>query len=549
MHRIIPSILVFISLTILVGLFRPISQAADWESKVDPRLLSHARGGEVSFIVELDRLPTVDTAVMNGKDAKAQHVYDTLRAHAAASQTDVVALLKHSEATYRQHWINNTIVTSGDVALLQSVAQLDSVKSIAANFSAKIDTPLPESLQNASRISVNPTLTVTWGISHTQANRVWTELGVTGAGVTIGGADTGYEWTHVDLKAQYRGWDGSSADHVYNWHDAIHQRDSHHTTENTICGYSIALPCDDYGHGTHTLGTMVGGDASPSATAVGMAPDADWVACRNMERGWGTPASYAECFEWFVAPYPYGGDPLQDGDPTKSPHVIANSWSCPVSEGCTDPLILQAATEQVRAAGIFPVVSAGNYGASCGAVRTPAAIYDASFSVGSTRQDGLISGFSSRGPVTVDGSNRLKPDISAPGSGVYSTTLNGTWGNKSGTSMAGPHVAGLVALIISANPSLAGEIDEIEEIIRTTAVPKYTNETCGGDTPSSLPNHTFGYGEIDAYAAVAQAQQTIVLATELSANDVTPAPSFTLPTLMLILLTTLVVWQVRRSKS
>lgn len=546
MQRLIYSFLFFIPLFAVVIFFRPISQASDWESKVDPRLLTGGRASTTTFIIELDRLPTVDTAHLKGKNAKAQHVYDTLRAHAIATQPEVVAVLTEAEATYRQHWINNTVVATGDVGLIQTIAQLDSVQFIAANIAAKIETPLPDTFRNLPRITSSNSMTVTWGISKTEAYRVWDELGVTGAGITVGGADTGYDWQHIDLKAQYRGWDGSSADHSYNWHDAIHKRDPKNNGENTICGYTVAFPCDDFGHGTHTMGTMVGRDNSPTGTAIGMAPDADWVACRNMERGWGTPDTYAECFEWFIAPYPYLGSPLTDGDPTKSPHVIANSWSCPSSEGCTDPLILQAATEQVRAAGIFPVVSAGNSGSTCGSVNTPAAIYDASFTVGSTQQNGAISSFSSRGPVTRDGSNRPKPDISAPGSGVYSTILNNDWGNSSGTSMAGPHVAGLVALIIASNPDLDGEIALIETIIRQTATPKYTNETCGGDSPSSLPNHTFGSGEINAYAAVLMAQQINVLATEMSSIEMTHSvtPIYLLVA-TLLLFTGVVWWRVR----
>jgi len=98
----------------------------------------------------------------------------------------------------------------------------------------------------------------------------------------------------------------------------------------------------------------------------------------------------------------------------------------------------------------------------------------------------------------VDGSGRLKPDISAPGYNIRSTTRNDLYGISSGTSMAGPHVAGLAALILAADSALVGQVDGVEQLIRNTAVPLTTANGCGGDTTDAVPNHTFGYGRIDA---------------------------------------------------
>ena len=163
---------------------------------------------------------------------------------------------------------------------------------------------------------------------------------------------------------------------------------------------------------------------------------------------------------------------------------------------------MNAAVKAVRAAGIVPVISAGNSGPGCETVNAPPATHAPGFAVGATQSTDTIASFSSRGPVTVDSSNRLKPDISAPGVGVYSSIRNGAYANYNGTSMAGPHVAGVVALMISANPKLAGQVDTIESIIKRTALRLTTSQMCGTVSGSAIPNNTYGFGRIDALSAV-----------------------------------------------
>jgi subtilisin family serine protease len=168
-----------------------------------------------------------------------------------------------------------------------------------------------------------------------------------------------------------------------------------------------------------------------------MAPQAWAIGCRNMDDGNGTPARYMECFEWFLAPYPVGGNTTQ-GDPSKAPDITSNSWACPSSEGCS-PSTLLAGVQAQRAAGIEMVCAAENSGPSCSTVIDPPAIYDESYTVGAlnTGSD-TIASFSSRGPVTSDGSMRLKPDICAPGTGTRSAwnTSDTAYAFLDGTSMA-----------------------------------------------------------------------------------------------------------------
>jgi len=281
-----------------------------------------------------------------------------------------------------------------------------------------------------------------------------------------------------------------TADHDYNWHDSIHD------SSGNPCGNDSPFPCDDTGHGTHTIGIAIGDDGA--GNQIGMAPGAQCIGCRNMDAGVGTPARYIECMEFFLAPYPVGGDPGQ-GDPTKAPDLTTNSWVCPPDEGCS-PNTLRSAVEGQRAAGIEMVAGAGNNGSDCSTLRYPPAIYDASYTVGAlnTGHD-LIASFSSRGPVTIDGSNRLKPDITAPGTNNRSSynTSDNSYAILSGTSMATPHIAGSVALLWSARPELRPDLDATEGTLNNAAV-HITSSECGLGTP----NNVYGWGRVDVFAAV-----------------------------------------------
>ena len=241
-----------------------------------------------------------------------------------------------------------------------------------------------------------------------------------------------------------------------------------------------------------------------------------------MDSGNGTPATYLECFEFFLAPYPVGGTPAE-GDPTKAPDVTNNSWGCPPSEGCSWDTP-QSAVQAQRAAGIMTVVSAGNAGSSCGSVDDPPALYDAAYSVAATNSSDGLAGFSSRGPASnnLGDPTLMKPDISAPGVNVCSSVPGGGYSCWQGTSMAGPHVAGAVALLWSAKPELTNNQTATEALINDSAYRlSHIVEGCGGDYVNG-PNNSWGYGLVDVKEALTEdisLQPTNLAITEVLGND------------------------------
>ena len=477
----------------LVFCFLPFGVNAQmWQSKVHPSVMAQLQSQtEVEILVLMREKADISGANrLTTKEEKGTYVFNTLRGASERSQVGIQQLLNAQNVRFQSFWLVNSLYLKANFDLIKQIAERDEVAEVMNNPHAKIDL-VPEATMPQPEGIV-----ITWGIKKIRADSVWS-LGYRGQNAVIGGEDTGYDWNHPAIKPKYRGWNTTTsvADHNYNWHDAIHP-DS--VTASNPCGTNTAAPCDDHSHGTHTMGTMAG---AFDTLQIGVAPNARWIGARNMDRGDGTLARYVECFQFFVAPTNLAGLLPK---PALAPHVINNSWSCPTSEGCNPSnfAVMDAAVLAVRTAGIVPVISAGNSGSSCSSINAPPATHAPGFAVGATQSTDTIAGFSSRGPVTVDGSNRLKPDISAPGVSVYSSVLNGGYANYSGTSMAGPHVAGVVALMISANPKLAGQVDTIESIIKRTARPMTTTQNCGNVLGTTIPNNTYGYGRIDALSAV-----------------------------------------------
>lgn len=461
--------------------------------RLDPWLANYwqAKPGDTSFLVvmkvqaDLDRLPPPSQPHSGGgtpsrpdRAARGQQVTQALRDVAAASQANLRAELDRRGVAYHPLFIVNAIQVTGDEALARELAMRPDVARVVADPDVTgLDDPPAADTADGQDDATAPTAVdfIEWNIVRTNADDVWA-LGYTGQNIVVGSCDTGVEWDHPALVNQYRGGPG---DHDYNWYDTFHE---------------YSEPTDPNGHGTHTTGTMVGDDGSTNQ--IGMAPGAQWIACKANSGDVWKASKYLECWEWFLAPTRQDGS---DPRPDLAPHVINNSWSCPGSEGC-DPDTLRMAAQSLYAAGIAIAKSGGNSGSSCGTITNPGQypelLATAAFASGDT-----IAGFSSRGPVTVDGEQRIKPDIAAPGVSIRSAYPGGGYTSLGGTSMAAPHTAGLIALLWSANPALIGDLENTFLIVKSTAEPKLSTQ-CPPLVPSGVPNNVWGWGIIDALAAV-----------------------------------------------
>ncbi len=475
-----------------------VSFAGAEERNIDPRIFAATPEGErASFLVVMrEQADLSGAAAIRDPGERRRFVFEVLREVADRTQAPLVARLRSARAQYRSHYLVNMLEVEGNRALALDLARGAGVSGLAANRPAPLRrVPRAEAVADRTSSRTAPLLEDDVGPNLTRigAPDVWAQ-GFTGQGIVVGDADTGLAWEHPALKAHYRGFDGTTAVHDYNWHDAVHD-----ASPFNPCGSDSPVPCDDDSHGTSTAGLAVGDDGAGSQ--IGIAPGARLIACRNMDQGNGTPARYTECFEFFLAPTNSSGASPR---PDLGADVINNSWSCPVSEGCTDPNILKSVVENVRAAGIFVVVSAGNGGSACATVLDAPAIYEASFSIGATNNFDGIASFSSRGPVTQDGSNRLKPDIVAPGVDVRTATPPDLYTSSfSGTSASGPHVAGAVALLWSAAPALKGDVDASEDLLRSSAAPLTSAQDCPPFPGADIPNAVFGFGRLDVARAVA----------------------------------------------
>jgi len=482
--------------SVLLSAYLPLGlTAADLGSnKIAARLVEETSSGgpTEAFVVLAEQADLTAARSMRTKLDKGIYVYRTLRAVAERTQASMRAMLEARGIPYQSFYIVNAIKVTADRKLLEELAARGDVARLEANPQVRTALPSPTGV-DMPRLTSSQNLampTVEWNIKRVNAPSVWA-MGYKGQGLVVASLDTGVKWDHPALKSHYRGWNGLSAHHNYNWLDTTRQH--------------LTTPTDPNSHGTFTTSEMVGDDGH--GNQVGVAPGAKWIACRSMDQnGTGSPAQYIECFEFFLAPYPIGHP--ERANPAMAPDAINNSWDCPSSEGCSLETLV-ATVNAVRAAGIFPVMAAGNSGPDCSTVSVPPAFYASAVTVGATDMyTNQITIFSSRGPVTADRSRRMKPELTAPGDYIrgavpYNNEYQGYW---EGTSMAAPEVTGGVALLWQANPLLQGDVDLTVRILEQSATPFTTTQKCGG-SGLNVPNNVYGYGMLNLLPAVKQAKK------------------------------------------
>jgi subtilisin family serine protease len=477
-----PATRFFVVLTILSLLTAPVAAspgapmpdapgARGEAAPIQPGLLDDLRSGELDrFVVEFTAQANLDGAErINDFARRGRFVVNRLR-QATTAQAAAVALVEATPgARAESYWLRNTLVVYGGAGLATAIAKLPGVKLVRAEKIYPLVKPVET---QAVVLAAEPE----WGVAKIGADTAW-EDGILGSGIVVANVDTGVQFDHPALVNQYRGnLGGGTFDHDYNWWDPT-----------GICGDE---PCDNAGHGTHTMGTMVGGDGpGPFTPDIGVAPGANWIAAKGCEDFGCSDVSLLSAGQFILAPTDLDGN---NPDPSMRPDIVNNSWGA----GPGDEFYLDVVTAW-RAAGIIPVFSAGNAGPGCDSGGSPGDFLE-SFSVGATDDNDVIADFSSRGPSAF---GKINPDVAAPGVAVLSSVPGDEFAVFDGTSMAAPHVAGTLALVLSAELALVGDFEAATTAVRDTAV-DILDDQCGGAEDGD-PNNVYGDGRIDAAAAVA----------------------------------------------
>ncbi|MBI4872177.1 MAG: S8 family serine peptidase [Candidatus Riflebacteria bacterium] len=313
-----------------------------------------------------------------------------------------------------------------------------------------------------------------WGLEKVGAARVWNVHGLRGEGIAVGHIDTGVDASHPAMVGK-----------VLRFKDFVNGR---------------AEPYDDDGHGTHTAGTLCG-------SGLGVAPAAKLIVAKALDStGTGMLSTLLAAMQWMLDP---------DGDPAThdAPVCVSNSWGIErkaMTDLGAEETFFWDAVQAWRDAGTLPLFAAGNTGAGTEVVP---GVYPIALAVGATDALDGSPAYSAGGPSTWNGLTRIKPDLCAPGAAIVSAVPGGKMQSLNGTSMACPHVAGVVALVKQARPSVT--LSELGQILRSTLT----------DLGPAGADERFGAGQIDAMAAVNRALSLPSPGSSHAGGASTPAPT------------------------
>jgi subtilisin family serine protease len=437
-----------------------LSGSLAWAGRLHPDLDAQLKalppGGTVAVIVEMfdqaDPAAAAATSPHGQRHLRTQAVVDALRDLANQRQGPVRALLAREQAQGNVRrvipfWVFNGLGVTATEPVIRRLAARADVWEIRPDA----EIPAPPIVQPTATPGPAASNSV-WNLDKIRAPEVWAlDPAYAGSGQVVGSFDTGVDVSHPDLQPRYRG------NHAISWYDPYGEH---------------LIPFDFNGHGTHTTGTAVGGDAS--GVNIGVAPGAQWIAAKAWnDAGIGLASVFHLIFQWFLAP---------GGNSANAPDVVNSSWAF-AAGGCIGEFAADILA--LRAAGIFPSFAAGNDGPAAGSVRSPGASPDA-FAAGATDINDAIASFSARGPSPCGGP--VKPDVSAPGVAVFSAYPGG-YLSANGTSMAAPHVSGAVAVLRSINSALT--VDELETLLVLGGV----------DLGVAGADDTFGNGRLDLFTS------------------------------------------------
>ncbi len=454
----------YLTLTIIAALLMTAGASASDHPGLSPHLqqtVSDAADSLVEVIVFLDNddvrstVNRVASAATIGRDARIKMVSTELQNFRSRYADNVEHYLStRAVGEVKPYWIVPAYRARVAAADLSALADLAGVRLIVDNAALILNEPV--SITDAPALST----AVSSQLQQLKIPTLWSQ-GLKGEGRLICSFDTGVESTHPALSAK---WRGNHVDRSAAWFSKV--------SPNTD-------PVDPRGHGTHTMGVMVG---STPADTFGVAPAAEWITAGVIDQTGrtlsATLADILEAFQWALNP---DGNALTTDD---VPDVILNSWGLPKGLFTPCDQTFTQAVANVEAAGIVTIFAAGNEGPDPSSLRYPAD--DAttplsSFSVGAVDAFNVVASFSSRGPSSCNGA-AMKPEVVAPGVAIRSSYKGGDYKYMSGTSMAAPYIAGLVALMRQYNPDAS--VDEIKTALIQSS----------SDLGPSGEDNAYGYG-------------------------------------------------------